>query len=47
MCGLLAESTEARRVACEQKVERQVLTSRRYRGKASSLGAGGREANVY
>jgi len=46
MCGLLAESTEARRVAWEQKVERQVLTSRRYRGKACGLRVDGRKASV-
>jgi len=34
-------------VVCEQKVERQVSTSRRYRGKASGLGAEGIEASVY
>jgi hypothetical protein len=46
MCGLLAESTEARHVACEQKVERQVFTRRRNRSKASGVGAEGRKANV-
>jgi len=47
MCGLLAEGSEARRVAWEQKVERRVLISSRYRGKASGLGAEGREASDY
>ena len=47
MCGLLAQSTEARRVAWEQKEERRVLTSRRYSGKASGLGAYDREASDY
>jgi len=34
-------------VVCEQKVERQVFTSRRYRGEVCGLGAEGIEASVY